>query len=215
VIGGFLVAGAAVVVFATVLAGSGSHDRSYVVAAQPLAGGSAIVAGDLTTEGFGLPVAARALAFRDSGALVGRTLLVAVQPGELIQSSMLAPTSSRPSLRPVSIAVDPTSLSGLSPGQTVDVLAAPATSASSSASLAVSVVMRGAALVTIDRSGGSGLLSGASSPSSGGTLVTLGVTDLSEVEAIVEAAHNGTVTLVQAEPADGVGAGAGGTSSVP
>jgi Flp pilus assembly protein CpaB len=214
VIGGFLVAAAAVVVFATVLAGSGSHHRSYVVAARPLAGGSAIGPGDLTTDGFGLPVAARALAFRDTGALVGRTLLVAVRPGELIQSSMLAPTSSRPSLRPVSIAVDPTSLSGLSPGQTVDVLAAPAASGSSASSV-VSVVMRGAALVTIDRSGGSGLLSGASSPTSGGTLVTLGVTDLSEVEAIVEAAHNGTVTLVQAEPADGVGAGAGGTSSSP
>jgi hypothetical protein len=45
--------------------------------------------------------------------------------------------------------------------------------------------------------------------------VTLGVADLSEVEAIVEAAHNGTVTLVQAEPSDGVGAGPGGTASSP
>ena len=41
--------------------------------------------------------------------------------------------------------------------------------------------------------------------------MTLGVSSLSEVEAVVQAAQAGTVTLVAAEPSDGVGPGPGST----
>ena len=42
---------------------------------------------------------------------------------------------------------------------------------------------------------------------------TIGVATLGEVEAVVEASHAGTITLVAAEPSDGVGAGPGSARS--
>jgi hypothetical protein len=41
--------------------------------------------------------------------------------------------------------------------------------------------------------------------------VTIGVGSLAEVEAIVRASHAGTISLIAAEPPDGVGAGPGGS----
>ena len=112
---------------------------------------------------------------------------------------MLIPASQVPHRRPVSIAVDATGLAGLQPGQLVDVLE----TAGSGSTTTVTVVARGATLVAVAHAGGS-LLSG---PSTGE--VTLGVPTLSEVEALVQAAHAGTVTVVAAELADGVGPGSG------
>jgi hypothetical protein len=132
--------------------------------------------------------------------VVGRILAVPLQPGELLQSSMLAPTSAQPLLRPVSVAVDANSVGALSAGQKVVVLA---TTGSGSAAQ-VSVVMRGAVLLDLGRTG-SGVLSGPSNS----VVVTLGVSSLSEVEAIVQAGQAGTVTLAAAEPSDGVGPGNG------
>ena len=112
---------------------------------------------------------------------------------------MLVPTSQEPALRPVSLAVDPVSLAGLTAGQPVDVLAT-----------------QGPATAPPSRWSSGGPRSSRPGPSSSSLLapggsgqVTIGVTTLAEVEAVVQAAHIGTVTLVAAEPSDGVGPGPG------
>jgi SAF domain len=223
-VGGFLVAVAAVVVFAAALAAAGGDTRSYVVAAHALPAGTVIGPGDTTTARMGLNTANRASAFTDAGRLVGRGLTIAVQPGELIESSMVA-TPAGANRRPVSIPVDASSLAALAAGESVDVLStssasgASASGASASgasgsgasgsgasnASAGITVVMRGATLWSVERAGG-GLLS----PATGSTVVvTLGVSDLAEAEQLVNAAHTGTVELVQATPDDGAGLGPG------
>lgn len=216
-LGGLLVGAAGVVVFASVLAGGPGKSRDYVVATRSLPAGSVIEPSEISTVPVALPSAVASQAFTASGSIVGQTLASAVNPGELIESSML--DRSPPIRRPVSIAVNPDSLLGLVPGEIVDVLSAqPVSSTASSQSTGTpqpaassqppspsTVVMRGALLISIGRSS-----SGLAGSSSGLTDVTLGVSDLSEVELLVEASQRYTVELVQAEPSDGVGPGASG-----
>jgi Flp pilus assembly protein CpaB len=199
VVGGFLVAVAAVVVFAAALSGGGHGSRHWVVAARVLPAGTTIGPGDLKTQSVALPAGTRAHAFGAAATLVGRTLVVPLAPGEMVEDSMLVPVGQAPTTRPVSIAVDPTGLDALQPGQPVDVLE----TVGSGSATTVSVVARGATLLAIAHTSSS-LLAG---PASGE--VTLGVADLAEIEALVQASHAGTITLVAAAHSDGVGAGAG------
>ncbi len=200
VVGGFLIAVAALIVFGVALANREGDTAQYAVAGRVLAPGTVISAGDLTTSGAKLPAAARSSAFRQGASLIGRTVAVEVTPGELIESSMLAPTGSPAGIRPVSVAVDPDSLGSLTVGDVVDVLATTTVDDSTQ----VTVVMRGASLIDVSQSSPS-LESGGTA----GALVTLGVSSLSEAEAVVAASHGGTITLVLAEPSDGVGPGPG------
>jgi hypothetical protein len=238
-VGGFLVAAAAVMVFAAALSAAGGGSRSYVVAARALPAGTVIGPGDTTTARIGLNAANRATAFTDGGQLIGRALTVTVQPGELVESSMVAmPAGSN--RRPVSIPVDVSSLAALAAGESVDVLSTTsnsgpassgsatstsgsatsssgsATSSSGSATSSsgsapatpppgLTVVMRGATLWSVGRTD-SGLLSAGTGST---VVVTLGVSDLAEAEQLVDAAHTGTVELVQATPDDGSGLGPG------
>jgi Flp pilus assembly protein CpaB len=197
------VAVAAIIVFAAVLAGNGRGGQQYVVAAHPIPTGSIIGPGDLATEKMSLPGAAGSDAFRQVGALVGRTAAEAIDPGELVEQSMVVPVGSQPATRPVSIGVSPSSLAGLAPGSAVDVLA----TEGSGPSATVAVVMRGAVLMAVDNQASAGLTGSSTS------VVTLGVGSLPEVEAVVQASQSGTVSLVAAEPSDGVGSGpsAGGS----
>ncbi len=205
--GGTLVAVAAIIVFAAVLASSGRNGQQYVIATQAIPTGSIIGPGDLSAVRMSLPSAAGSGAFRQTGSLVGRTAAEAIRPGELLEQSMLVAVGSQPATRPVSVGVNPSSLAGLAPGSAVDVLATEGSGSSAS----VSVVMRGAVLVAVN-SPASGGLTGSST-----SIVTLGVGSLREVEAVVQASQSGTVSLVAAEPSDGVGpgpsAGAGPGSS--
>ena len=196
-VGGFLVAVAAVIVFAASLAGASSPGSRWVVASRPLRPGTVLGAGDLTTATMRLSSATAALAYRQDALVEGRSVAVGLGAGELIESSMLVPTSQAPVLRPVSVAVDPVSLAGLASGQLVDVL----TTQGTGSGTAVTVVLRGATLLNVVTSGSNLLAPGGSGQ------VTIGVTTLSEVEAVVAAAHAGTVALVAAEPSDGVGPG--------
>jgi Flp pilus assembly protein CpaB len=201
--GGFLVAVAAVIVFTAVIASTGRHDQQYAVVSEAMPTGSIIGPGDLSVAKMSLPPGASADAFHQTGSLVGRTVAEAIRPGELVEQSMLVPVGTQPATRPVSVGVNPSSLSGLAPGNAVDVFV----SEGAGSSATVSVVMRGAVLIAAANpaSGGlSGSLSGSSTSN-----VTLGVDTLSEVEAVVQAAQTGTISLVAAEPSDGVGAGPG------
>jgi Flp pilus assembly protein CpaB len=226
-----LVCAAGVVAFASVLSGTKPPTRQYVIANRSIPAGSVIEASELSSEAISLPASISGNAFSAEESLVGRTLASPIQPGELIESSMLDPPA--PPVRPVSIPVNPDSLLGLLPGEKVDVLAVPppsvegassGTAASGTAAgsaqpagalqgssvpaAASTVVMRGAVLLSVARSP-SGLTG------TTGTLsdVTLGVANLSDVELLVATSQNSTVELVLAEPSDGTGPGpAGGTS---
>lgn len=202
VVGGFLVAGAALVVFVAVMAGAGgSSGRDFAVAARSLPAGSLIEPGDLSMKSMHLPSTVAGAAFATSDGLIGKTVAVPVSAGELLESAMLAGTGGT-STRPVTVSVDPGSLGGLAPGQPVDVLEANGSGGSGT----VSVVVRGATLLAASR-GTSGLLS-----NPGAVEVTIGVSSLDEVEAVIAASHSGTLTLVAAQPSDGVGPGPGPAS---
>ena len=193
-------AAAAVVVFAVSVAGASSaHGRPWVVAARPLAAGTILAPDDLRMSTMRLSATTGSLAFGHTSPLLGRTVTVALEPGELVETTMLAPASSQPPLRPVSVSVDPVSVTNLVPGQPVDVLAVAGGGGSNPGS--VSVVVRGATLLALERPS-SGLLAPTNT-----SQVTIGVATLAEVEAVVAAAHAGTVALVTAETSDGVGPG--------
>jgi Flp pilus assembly protein CpaB len=204
--GALLIAVAAMAVFSVVAASAGHHTKQYVVATRTLAEGTIIGPGDLTTASVQLPSGTSAEAFRQAAPVIGRSVLVTVAPGELIESSMLSGPASTPTLRPVTVPVDPDSVTRLTPGDRVDVLATATAGLGAGSSGAVSVVARGASLISVSQSN-PGLLSGSTSA----TLATIGVSNLAEVEAVVGAAHAGTVVLVQAEPSDGVGPGPAAT----
>jgi Flp pilus assembly protein CpaB len=192
--------GAALIVFSAVVAGAGGGaDRDFAVAARPLPAGSLIEPGDLSMKSMHLPSPVAESAFTDPARLVGRTLAVALGGGQLIESSVLAASGAVTPVRPVTVAVDPAALGSLAPGQPVDVLEA----AGNQGGPAVTVVLRGATLLEVSR-GSSGLLS---NPQAG--VVTIGVSTLDEVEAVLAASHTGTLILVAAMPSDGVGPGSG------
>ncbi|HET9078118.1 MAG TPA: SAF domain-containing protein [Acidimicrobiales bacterium] len=236
VLGGLLIAAAAVIVFAGALASTRSRSTAYVVASRPLAAGTVIGPGDTATGTFSLAAGTRARSFRDGSSLIGRSLSVSVATGELIQASMLTPAGGRAQLRPVSIGVDTTSLAGLAAGDPVDVLVAPSSSSAAGGGGAGVGAGSGAGGGGAGSgSGGGGTGGGAGSgagsggvtvivrgvsllsvsrggsalaPTDGSTsVVTLGVADLAEAEMLVQAEHTGTVELIRAEPGDGTGPG--------
>jgi Flp pilus assembly protein CpaB len=200
VVGGLLVAAAAVAVFAAALKGTNQGNAgTYVVAAHSLQAGSVIEPGDLSTVTVHVPRSAAAQMYGSSSGLEGRTLAVPMVRGELLEPSMLVPAGGTQPLRPVTVAVDPAALTGLYTGEPVDVLQTSAGDTSGS----VTVVLRGAILFAVSKPGSS-ILAGPTSAS-----VTLGVSSLQEVESVVAAAHAGTLTIVAASPGDGGGPGPG------
>ena len=198
-------AAAALVVFAAVLSGAGGGSKGhFVVASRSLQAGSLLEPSDLSVESLRLPSAVAQSAFTDAGRLVGRQLAVPVSGGELVEATMLT-GGTGPHLRPVTVPIDPASLGSLIPGQPVDVLE----TSGPTGSPTVTVVLRGATLLEVSK-GTSGFLS-----SAGSAVVTIGVANLGEVEAVLEASRAGTITLVVAEPSDGIGPGSGTPSVSP
>jgi Flp pilus assembly protein CpaB len=199
--GGFVIAVAVVATFAGWIDTHGGTGTRWVVAAAALPAGTRLTTADLTTTTLRLgqgPVATDA--FAAAGALLGRELAVAVTPGELILRSEVPIGAAAPLLRPVPVTVSPTDLVDLAVGDLVDVLESPSSEATATT---VTVVVRGARVLSTTQPSG-GLLD------SGGTeVVTLGVATLAEVTATVIAEHAGTLDVVVGEPSDGSGPGAG------
>ena len=198
-------AAAALVVFVAVLSGAGGGSTGhFVVASRSLQAGSLLEPADLSVQSVHLPSAVARSAFTDATRLVGRQLAVPVSGGELVEATMLT-GGTGPHLRPVTVPIDPASLGSLIPGQPIDVLE----TAGGSGSPTITVVLRGATLLEVSK-GNSGFLS-----STGSAVVTIGVSNLGEVEALLVASRAGTITLVAAEPSDGVGPGSGNPSGNP
>ncbi|HEX2851399.1 MAG TPA: SAF domain-containing protein [Acidimicrobiales bacterium] len=124
VIGGFLVAAAALGIYVAWARATAGPTARYVVAARDLAVGSHIAAGDLALVPMDLPprVAARA-AFRDPARLVGATVVGPIHADELVQAGDVVRGGAGPDALEISFGVDASrALAGhLAEGETVDV----------------------------------------------------------------------------------------------
>ncbi len=191
--GAFFVAVAVVAVVAVWLSATTTRGRPWVVAALDLPVGARIVPSDLTTESLTLPSSGvGALAFRQPSVLVGRVLAAPLVAGELVQSGDLAPPQAV-GLRPVTVAVAASDLVDLDLGSLVDVLVTDGTDPSSPTLL----VVGDARVLALDRS------SDSLAPGGAGGEVTIGVSDLRQVTAVVHAAETGTLSVVVGAPGDG------------
>ncbi len=199
VAGGFAVAAAVVLVLAAFASGGSPRHATWVVATTDLRAGVPLRPGDLTTASLGLGSGATAgAAFTSPDQLVGRTLSVPVGAGELVLAGEVTGARSTQGLRPVPVTAPPADLVDLAPGDLVDVLVTEGTPPRTV------LALRGArVLVTTQPS--SGLLG-----SGGDPVVTVGVQNLAEVEALIAAEHAGTVDLVVGTGTDGTGLGGTG-----
>lgn len=186
VLGGFLVAVAAV---GTLALGGGTGDDDlvpYVVARDDLAVGERITADDLTVARLRLPPFVAARAFRSPAGLVGAVVVGPVARGELVQAAAVVREEVKG--RHVSFPVESARAvdGALQPGEAVDVLVTYGTGESAS----TAVVARGARVVRIRRP--SGTLSDGRQ-----VVVTLSVETDEHAAALAHASSAGTVTIVR------------------
>jgi hypothetical protein len=194
VVGGLLMAAAAVGLF-SVASTAGHHpSHTYVVAAHALAAGTRLQAGDLATEGMELSPAARSRAFDDPAVLGGATLLTALEPGELVQASGVVAKAGQAGSREMSFTVERGHLSpAISAGETIDLVA---TYGTGNEAYTVGVAS-GVLVVGLER-GRAGL------GETGPVLVTVALDDGSEAVALAHAAQAGKLTVIRTTgvPAD-------------
>lgn len=205
VVGGFLVALAAVGIFAGYTTATADAREPWLVARQDLPLGHRITRADLATLPIDLPGPLRARSYRDVGQLVGAVVIGPVAQGELIQSSdvLAGAGSDRQISFPVASAraVD----GRLRKGEFVDVLATYGTGAEGY----TVVVVRSARVA--DRHESRSSLAG-----SGDEVVTLAVPTAGDTLAVAHAVDAGTVTLVRAAaPAPTETAPAGASATPP
>jgi Flp pilus assembly protein CpaB len=125
VVGGFLVALAAVLLFAAYTSATGRPRQRYVVAARPLTPGIRLQPSDLTTVALDLPDAGvRRQVFTDEATLVGASVVAPIAPGALIEASAVVGRAGAPGTREVSLSVDRArAVAGtLKAGEFVDIL---------------------------------------------------------------------------------------------
>lgn len=189
VVGGFLVALAAVGTFAAYLRATTDQSISYVVARHALRVGQLLEPSDLSTEPMRLPGSvANGLAFREPQTLIGAVVVGPVRAGELIEAGDVSFGPHGLQGRqlsfsvPLSQAVDGT----LQPGDRVDVLATYGTGTDSSTRL----VAASAEVVSATES------SSITSNGEPAVIVTLAVTSAPEALALAQAANAAQVTLV-------------------
>jgi hypothetical protein len=170
------------------------------VTRRPLPAGHRIDLADLGAQQMELSPTVAAHAFRSAVPLLGRALVVPLPAGDLVQDGALAP-SGAPGLRPLSLPVDAATASSLEVGQPADMLVTVGDQESAS----TTVLLRGAEVLAVDRGGGL-------APDPAEATVTVGLSGLAEIEAVVQAEHRGTVTVVPGATSDGTGLG---TASIP
>ncbi len=204
-VGGFLVALAAVGIFAGYTSATADTRRPYLVARQDLPLGHRITRADLGTLPMDLPGPLRSRSYRQPGQLLGSMVVGPVAKGELIQSSdvVARPAGAGDDERQISFPIESArAVDGrLRTGEFVDVLATYGTGADGW----TVVVVKGARVA--DRRESRRSLS-----DSGDEVVTLAVPSAADTLAVAHAVSAGVVTLVRAGApptgrADGAGAG--------
>ena len=188
--GGFLVALAAVGMFAGYTAATDDGRLPYLVATRDLALGHRISRSDLGPLPMDLPEALRSRSYRDPDGLVGAVVIGPVAEGELIQASdVLAGGGSGDRDRRISFPIESArAVDGrLRPGEYVDVVA----TYGSGAEAYTVVVVEGARVA--DRRASRESLAGG-----GEEVVTLAMSSEDETVGVAHAVNAGVVTLVRA-----------------
>jgi len=189
VVGGFLVALAAVGVFAGYTSATSDGRVPYLVARHDLSLGHRITRADLGTLPMDLPALLRSKVYREPSQLVGALVIGPVTRGELVQASNVLAGAGSPVDRQISFPIDSArAVNGqLRPGEWVDVLATYGTGADGY----TTAVVRGARIA--DRSEARGALS-----DRGDEVITLAVPRDADTLAVAHAVSAGTVILVRA-----------------
>lgn len=125
-VGGFLVAAAAVAVFAAYLDAAGGPDRSWVVASGEVAVGQPLELADLAVAAVDLPPELAGRAFDDPEALVGAVALAPLSRYDLVLASHVAEGRGAVDHEELSFAIEASRAVGgaLRRGDRVDVIAA-------------------------------------------------------------------------------------------
>lgn len=188
VVGGLLVAAAAVGLFAAATRSAGGPTTSYVVARADLPAGTRLQASDLELVPMELAPAVRGRAFDTPQALVGATVVSPLGAGELVQSSTVVARKADTASRELSFTLERGRVgTGIKQGERADLLA---TYGTGNDAFTV-VVVRQALLVNIDRPR-------TTSGDAGPTTVTVAVDDPADAVALAHAVQLGKVTLVRA-----------------
>lgn len=208
VVGGFLVALAAVGIFAAYTGATADSHQQFLVATQDMPVGHRITRADVGALGMDLPPAVAARAWQDPSRLVGAVVIGPLAKGELIQTSDVVGGDEAGATGPqVSFPIESArALDGqLKVGEVVDVLA----TYDAAGGGQTMVVVRGARVA--DRSEPNSSLG-----EGGKEVVTLSVASRSDTLAVAHAAHAGEVTLVRVtgQPQQ-PGTGAGSTYQAP
>lgn len=198
VVGGFLVALAALGVFVAYSRAAAGPSTSYVVARHDIPVGSRLTADDLTTLPMELPsVVAANAAFTNEGKVVGATTVGPIRRGELVQAGDVVQKRSAADELEVSFSIAASRAIGgtLRPGDRIDVLA---TFGSGADTYTVAVV-RHARVLSTGRSGGA--LGGDGQTET----ITVALATSDEALALSHAVTAGEVTLARSTGANATG----------
>lgn len=199
VVGGLLVAVAAVGIFAAVSdAGKGPSTR-YVVASKTLEPGTILSEADLATATMDLPAAVAGRSFRDARQLVGTVILSPLDDGELVQASAVG-DGQGDAVPSLTVGLESADAYGanLRPGDRVDVYVTYGNDVQSSTRL-----VTGDAQVIRTNTGDDAI------GQSGQVQLTLVVPQDVERMKLLNAVHTGSVSVVRIT---GAGAGEGGST---
>ena len=187
-VGGFLVALAAVGVFAAYTSATAGPTTSYVVAARDLAPGDRITPASLRLVPLDLPDEQRRRSYDVVDPLLDATVIEPLLAGELLQEGSLIATGAAPGTRAVSFAIDAAhAVNGtLRAGERVDILATFGTGGEACTFLVAGDVP----LVRVTESA-------SSLATQGGMTLTVEAETADSALAISHAANAGTVTLVR------------------
>ncbi len=188
VVGGFLVAVAAVGVFAAYVSATAPPVTGYAVAARDLAPGDRIDATAFMLVPIDLPDAQRARAYDEVVPLLDTTVVEPLVAGELVQEGAVVPTRADAGVRTVSFAVEASrAVAGrLQAGERVDVLA----TFGSGSDACTYVVAADVALVSVGQASDSLVAEGA-------ITVSVALSSADDELAVAHAAGAGTVTLAR------------------
>ena len=189
VVGGFLVALAALGAFVAARGTDQGPAHSYVTVSRDLPSGTKLQAGDLRLVPMDLPDGLASRAFAETSALVGRLTIHPLAQGELVQASAVVTGEAADPRSQVSVPVDRSrALDGqLASGERVDVLSTYGTGADGQ----TIVVVRGAEVLRVDQ-GQRGALAGGND-----LIVLLALPTSNDALAVTHAAQAGKITLVR------------------
>ena len=200
VAGGLLVTTSLIGLYAAHAATSAPPRTNWLIAVRPVPAGHVIVADDLALAPIRLASQTEAHGLNDPDDVIGHTTVISLDDGDLIQRGAISGSSSAatpPSSRRISIELDRAeALNGeLAPGDEVDVLVTPSSSAAAGApGASTRAIVRRALVQGVSASDDSAV------GSRGKVLLTLVVGDETAAVAVVDAYSTGQIHLIASSP---------------